>query len=1404
MSQESVFNVSIDYESIDQLVMDLALECEIDDEICMEVGDSYARQVLEAELDQQLNDDINFDECIEMQSCLGHSLEVREETMYDAQLPVEMEIDLTQPCLVTMPQTSDGIIQQVASEQPIRTSQVGFGTPSSNNENSHDQSSERIQDIQIDFEVTEEGPWRSNPTFHSKTKLLRAKLVYDENRMIDLIQVSSAIDTAYERFVEKLISDASSNDMIYITFRNTSENRELYVAFLKRNFNKETFLDRAYALAQSAGSFLDSNIFEIKVQIVECLSGGANRISRLQPGSLRSHLKKSVHEIINDDNQCGYIAIAIGKFLADLQIGDPNLPTNWKNLRRHERIQRKLAADLFMSLDMVCETAVDMNILADIQEKLENYQIIVIDQRTQLKIFGGPEQERQIFLEFTQANHYNVITKIAGYMDCNHFCTRCWVKGNKANHFCRDSCSKCSSASPCRTAAPVLCDICHIEFNSQACFDTHIQKSMCIRKMKCETCWIVYNAGQPHICDTYKCTLCNCDYTHSPHYCHIKVLDPEELRKDDQKPSFLICYDIESMQVPLSNSEFEHQPNLLISHTICNECADYNSFTKNSSSCDSCGELEHIFQGSECVKKFCDYLYNYIAPIAHKKKARVTIVAHNQRGYDGHFIIQDFYKRDFQAAPNLIMTGSKILFASIANLRFIDSLSLFMQPLSSLCKSFNITELKKGFFPHRFNTPENQKYVGPMPQIEFYDPTSMKPKQYTEFLQWYQQQAGVEFDFNKEIIEYCRSDVQILQTSMLKFTTLFKSVTGLNPITRGFTLASIAMETFRANMLKPESLGITPTIGYGDRKHSVVGTAWLDSQEKMIGKKILREHRIGNFYADGYIPETKQVFEFWGCYFHGCPLCYQDRTHIIRMGDQDISVSVLFDRVQTKRIYYAHRGMTLHEIWEHELDKCDPYIKSRISSYEIIKKVGPISIRESFFGGRTNNIKFHHKCTGNERIRYLDFTSLYPYVLKKYQYPMDHPELIQENFVEIDSYFGFIKCKVLPPRNMNIAILPMRIGKKLLFPLCRTCAIEMSHSVCNHTEDDRYLTNTWTSIELQEAVKNGYRIVKIYQILHYPKPDESDSQFASYIRMWLKIKQEASGWPSWCQTEDDKAKYVFDYKSAEDVDLDPSKIEKNPGKRSIAKLMLNSFWGKLAQNQNMPKTDVLRSYADLWGVLNNPEFETLGLFEANQDTIIVQHKFNEESIEKVNPGKTNIAVASFVTAYARLELFRLLQLIENHREGRVLYFDTDSVVFIERDGDPEIKCGDYLGELTDEIEPGWICTQFVTLGPKNYGYESTGPNGEVKATIKVKGIKLTAAALDIITIERLVSMISNYIEGQQDEVLIQQSNITSNKFTHVVRTRCFEKIYRAVSEKRRIDGNNTRPYGYKSEEFSLI
>lgn len=86
----------------------------------------------------------------------------------------------------------------------------------------------------------------------------------------------------------------------------------------------------------------------------------------------------------------------------------------------------------------------------------------------------------------------------------------------------------------------------------------------------------------------------------------------------------------------------------------------------------------------------------------------------------------------------------------------------------------------------------------------------------------------------------------------------------------------------------------------------------------------------------------------------------------------------------------------------------------------------------------------------------------------------------------------------------------------------------------------------------------------------------SGGLFGEYINLFLKIKQEASGWPDWVQNEEEAIKYIAEYSLREGIQLDRDSITKNPALRSIAKLLLNSFWGKFSQRLNMPQTTFFR------------------------------------------------------------------------------------------------------------------------------------------------------------------------------------------------------------------------------------
>lgn len=98
----------------------------------------------------------------------------------------------------------------------------------------------------------------------------------------------------------------------------------------------------------------------------------------------------------------------------------------------------------------------------------------------------------------------------------------------------------------------------------------------------------------------------------------------------------------------------------------------------------------------------------------------------------------------------------------------------------------------------------------------------------------------------------------------------------------------------------------------------------------------------------------------------------------------------------------------------------------------------------------------------------------------------------------------------------------------------------------------------------------------MYEVYHFDSvssPGDPDNDpFGGYIDLFLKIKQESSGWPAYIQTEEEALQYISNYAVRENVKLNSEAITKNPAMRSIAKLLLDSFWEKFGQRLNMPQT----------------------------------------------------------------------------------------------------------------------------------------------------------------------------------------------------------------------------------------
>lgn len=145
----------------------------------------------------------------------------------------------------------------------------------------------------------------------------------------------------------------------------------------------------------------------------------------------------------------------------------------------------------------------------------------------------------------------------------------------------------------------------------------------------------------------------------------------------------------------------------------------------------------------------------------------------------------------------------------------------------------------------------------------------------------------------------------------------------------------------------------------------------------------------------------------------------------------------------------------------------------------------------------------------------------------------------------------------------------------------------MTEVTCRHNDDERSLIGTWVSIELMKAVEKGYKVVELHEVWHFQRTKVG--MFREYVDTFLKLKVENSGLPEWVKDERDEAKYRDLYKEHEGIVL--GNIQKNTGMRWLAKLLLNSFWGKFGQRPNLPVKVLVSSLQELWARLNDTSLE---------------------------------------------------------------------------------------------------------------------------------------------------------------------------------------------------------------------
>ena len=138
--------------------------------------------------------------------------------------------------------------------------------------------------------------------------------------------------------------------------------------------------------------------------------------------------------------------------------------------------------------------------------------------------------------------------------------------------------------------------------------------------------------------------------------------------------------------------------------------------------------------------------------------------------------------------------------------------------------------------------------------------------------------------------------------------------------------------------------------------------------------------------------------------------------------------------------------------------------------------------------------------------------------------------------------------------------------------MCRNWAETENKSICNHSVGDRSLSGTWVSVELEKAVQIGYTLLKVHEVWQYHTVTKYDpitcdgGLFAQYMNTFMKIKMEASGYPSHCDTDQEKTSPLNVYESTKGLLCVKMTFH---SMQDVAKLCLNNIWGKFAQSPDI-------------------------------------------------------------------------------------------------------------------------------------------------------------------------------------------------------------------------------------------
>ena len=202
-------------------------------------------------------------------------------------------------------------------------------------------------------------------------------------------------------------------------------------------------------------------------------------------------------------------------------------------------------------------------------------------------------------------------------------------------------------------------------------------------------------------------------------------------------------------------------------------------------------------------------------------------------------------------------------------------------------------------------------------------------------------------------------------------------MTGFCPLTESPTLAGFVNMLYRAKFMPDKSIALLDESAFEMKRlsshESMEWFFYLRTLDPALDIRHDRNHPAGEvmisrYRVDGFDASTNTVYEYNGCYYHGCPDCMApDAKHV-----SGKTMKQLYDDTQKKKAKIISMGYNFVEMWGcrwREMKETDLVCAGVVAE---LTKRPPLNPRESLRGGRSEAFKLIAAPEGGDHVSYKD------------------------------------------------------------------------------------------------------------------------------------------------------------------------------------------------------------------------------------------------------------------------------------------------------------------------------------------------------------------------------------------------------------------------------------------------